>query len=92
MVVQLDARLEAVIREKIESGRYPDSNAVIREALRLLDEHERLVWLRAAVAEADAQFERGEYEEWSPEFLETLNQEADEMARKGLAPDADVCP
>jgi putative addiction module CopG family antidote len=92
MVVQLVAHLEAAIRQKVESGLYPDSNAVIREALRLIDEHDQLVWLRAAVAEADAQFERGDYEEWTPAFLDTLSREADEMARQGLAPHADVCP
>jgi putative addiction module CopG family antidote len=92
MVVQLDSQIEAVIWEKVKSGRYSDGNAVLREALRLLDEHERLVWLRAAVAEADPQFERGEYEEWTPDFLDRLSREANERARQGLAPDADVLP
>lgn len=41
MTVTLDPQLEALIAEKIASGRYQSASEVIREALRLLEETER---------------------------------------------------
>jgi hypothetical protein len=48
--------------------------------------------LRASLVEADAEIERGEDVEWSPELIERLNREADEMFKQGIQPDPDVCP
>ncbi|MEA2595196.1 MAG: Bacterial antitoxin of ParD toxin-antitoxin type system [Thermomicrobiales bacterium] len=41
MIVRLDTELEAVIQQKVATGLYPDSDEVVRQALRLLDEHDR---------------------------------------------------
>jgi antitoxin ParD1/3/4 len=46
MNVSLTPELESFIREKVDSGRYHSSSEVVREALRLLEEHERLRELR----------------------------------------------
>ena len=41
----------------VSQGRYPDTNAVLAESLRLLESQEKL---RAEVREGFAQFDRGE--------------------------------
>jgi Arc/MetJ-type ribon-helix-helix transcriptional regulator len=41
MTIHLPSALEASIRQKVERGDLPDANEVIREAMRLLDQHER---------------------------------------------------
>lgn len=38
----LGERFEAFVDEQVASGRYADANDVVRAALRLLEEHERL--------------------------------------------------
>jgi len=82
MHVDLDPQLEAVIRQKVEAGLYTDAGEVIREALRLLEEREKLQRLRAAVAKG----EEGEGIPFTPELIEQMKRDADEMARQGLQP------
>ena len=93
MPIQLPPDVEASIRQKVERGRFPDEGQVMREALQLLDERElRLDTLRAKVRSGLAELDRGEGAEWTPELMDRLNREADEMHRRGELPDADVCP
>ena len=42
MRVSLTEQLEAFVREKVESGRYNNASEVIREALRLLEQHDEV--------------------------------------------------
>ncbi len=84
MQVELDPRLEALIRQKVETGNYREAGEVIREAIHLMDERDRrLQQLRAELAIALAQMERGELIEFTPELLERLSCEAEENARIG---------
>ena len=93
MTVTLTPDLEAKIREKVERGDYPDANEVVREAMRLLDEREhQLDALRAKLQVGLDELDRGEGDEWTPELMERLSREADEMYRRGEQPDPDVCP
>jgi antitoxin ParD1/3/4 len=92
MNVSLTPQLEALIRSKVESGRYNNASEVVREALRLLESRDRLERLRVAVAIGEAQFARGEFEDWSPELMDRLEREADANARLGLPIDDDVTP
>ena len=56
MNVSLTPELEAFVAEKVQSGRYTSASEVVREALRLLEEHERV---RAAqLAEFQAELDR----------------------------------
>lgn len=52
MNVSLTPHFEAMIREKVASGRYNNASEVVREALRLLEAEDRrkLERLRAAIA------------------------------------------
>jgi antitoxin ParD1/3/4 len=42
MNVSLTPELEQLVSEKVDSGRYSSASEVIREALRLLEEHDQL--------------------------------------------------
>lgn len=65
MNVSLTPQLEALVRSKVESGLYQSSSEVIREALRLLDEQDRLRQMRFEELRTELQkgvdsLERGE--------------------------------
>jgi antitoxin ParD1/3/4 len=66
MNVSLTKELEEFINRKVESGRYTSASEVVREALRLLEQHEtsREEQLQRFNAELDrriASLDRGEY-------------------------------
>lgn len=63
--VTLTVELEALIAERVESGRYLSASEVVREGLRLLEERARLrdeslVAVRRKIDEGLASLERGE--------------------------------
>ena len=65
MNVSLTPELEELITQKVQSGRYTSASEVIREALRLLEEHDelrqrRLAAVRREIEEGIAQLDRGE--------------------------------
>ena len=65
MNVSLTPELEQFVRQKVDSGLYNSSSEVVREALRLLEERERLKeWkldeLRRAIQEGIRSLEVGE--------------------------------
>lgn len=72
MHVSLTPRLAQMVHEKVESGLYNNASEVIREALRLMaarDEQERvkLVLLREALAEGEADIAAGRVVELADE-------------------------
>jgi antitoxin ParD1/3/4 len=92
MNVSLTPQLEAMIRERIASGRYNNANEVVREALRLLDERDRLEHLRSLLAVGAEDERRGDLVEFTPELLEGIYRRAEERFQRGEEPDPDVCP
>ena len=46
MNVSLTSELEELVRQKVDSGRYRSASEVVREALRLLEERDRLHSMR----------------------------------------------
>jgi antitoxin ParD1/3/4 len=88
MSASLAPRLQDLIREKVETGLYADADAVLDEALRLLDERDRLRRLRAALAAG----EKGEGIQFTPELMEQIKRDADRMELEGRTPNPDVCP
>lgn len=92
MNVELPPRLEALVREKVDSGLYDDASAVVEDALRLLDERHRHDRLRAAIAVGLEDVARGDVVDWTPDFMDRLKVEADEEDRLGLPIDDDVKP
>jgi antitoxin ParD1/3/4 len=92
MIVELTPRLEAVIREKVDSGRYASAREVIEDALQLMENRDKVERLRAAIASADAQFANGEYTVWTEHSMQRLLEEAEEEERRGVPICEDVLP
>lgn len=55
MNVSLTPRLEEFVREKVESGLYNSASEVVREALRLLVEQEKIRQMKAEEVRAEIQ-------------------------------------
>ncbi|MGH2561763.1 MAG: type II toxin-antitoxin system ParD family antitoxin [Thermomicrobiales bacterium] len=83
MNVSLTPHLESMVRQKVASGRYNNASEVVREALRLMEEHDQHQRLRSAVAIGQEQVKRGETQPFTPELMERLKNEAIEDARAG---------
>jgi antitoxin ParD1/3/4 len=92
MNVSLTPELEAMIRQQVDSGRYNNASEVVREALRLLDEHQRVQHLRSLLAVGLEQAQRGELVESTPELVDDIARRAKERFLRGEEPDPDVCP
>ena len=74
MNVSLTPELEQLVTEKVESGMYNSASEVVREALRLLKEHDeirqaRLEELRREIAVGLEQADRGETRPFDPDDL-----------------------
>ncbi|MEA2593940.1 MAG: Bacterial antitoxin of ParD toxin-antitoxin type system [Thermomicrobiales bacterium] len=90
---QLTPQHEALIDQIVASGQYDDPDQVVTEALRQLATREQQVQdLRSKLRIGLDELDRGEGVEWTPELVEQLSREADEMYRRGDQPDPDVCP
>src|SRR5688500_546135 len=93
MVIHVTPEIEADIRQRVESGEYADESEVVRKALHTLRaREERIREIRASIEKGLAELERGEGYEWTPELMEEISREADEMIRLGRLPKPDVCP
>jgi antitoxin ParD1/3/4 len=92
MNVSLTPELEAMIRQQVESGRYNNASEVVREALRLLEEHEHMQHLRSLLAVGLEDERRGDLVEFTPEWIEGLDRRVEERFRRGDEPNPDVCP
>ena len=92
MNVSLTPRLEAMIREKVDSGMYNNASEVVREALRLLDEHDRERRLREELALGVEQIERGETVRWTPELFQKLKEQSKAAAAAGKPMNDAVIP
>lgn len=85
MNVSLTPKLEQLITAKVATGLYTSNSEVVREALRLLEERDRLRELRLAdlrseIAVGIEQADRGEYTEYDEHTLkrrlrEIMNQQ-----------------
>ena len=92
MNVSLTPQLEAMIRQRVESGRYNNASEVVREALRLLEEHEQVMHLRSLLAVGLEDERQGNLVDFTPELMDDIYREAEEMFRRGEEPDPNVCP
>lgn len=89
MNVSLTPQLEALVQEKVASGRYSSASEVVREALRLLEERDRLrearlSELRRDIAVGIDQLERGQATEHDDASLATLAEDIKANGRKRL--------
>lgn len=84
MSIQLAPTIEERINERIERGHYPDADAVVDEALRLLEVRDRKATVRALLQEGLDQAARGELIEMTDDFWPSIMREADEEDRLGV--------
>lgn len=87
MNVSLTPELDEFVRKKVESGMYLSASEVIREALRLLDEQDKvrqvkLTELRGEIAQGIEQAERGELNE-GKEVFKKLRKRAGDAKTNG---------
>jgi len=89
MNVSLTLKLEAMIRSKVDSGKYSNASEAVREALRILEEREREDRLHYELIFGLEQIEEGKTVPYSPELLERPESEANRRAIAG-EPDGNV--
>lgn len=91
MSVTLTPNVEERIRHLIETGQYPDINAVLLDALQLLEERNeaRVLRLRELVRSG---FESGDSVELTPDLWDQLVREAEAEDRLGLPIRDEVTP
>ena len=92
MAVRLTLDLEAMIQQKVQSGRYTNASDVVGEALRLLDERDALQRLTAAIDVGVQEIARGEEIPWTRTLIAELGREADEEDRLGVPLDYETYP
>lgn len=94
MNISLTPQLEELVRARVASGMYNNASEVVREALRLLDEHERLraEAFRQAALQRFTQLDRDEHAAFTPELRMQLNRNAAQKRRTGHTPNPDVRP
>jgi antitoxin ParD1/3/4 len=82
MVVQLTPRVAELIRRKVATGHHRSADEVIEDALDALEQRDRLVRLKAAIAIGDAQLARGEGVPYTDQLVDEIEREADEALRR----------
>ena len=93
MHINLSPEMETYIKGKVSTGFYGNATEVIRDAIRRMQaEDERVAAFRKAVAEGEAQLDRGEGIEYSRERLNKLADTARKNLRSGEPIDPDVIP
>ncbi len=86
MNVHLTPELETLVQNKVKSGRYNSASEVVREALRLFEERERIRELqiralRHKINQGWSSLERGQWVDGT-EFFKGLEREEQELGRK----------
>lgn len=86
MNVNLTPELEALVHRKVKTGRYNSASEVVREALRLFEDRERirefrLREMRKRIDQGWASLERGEGVD-GVEFFDRLARDEEELERK----------
>jgi antitoxin ParD1/3/4 len=82
--VSLTQELEKMVAQRVASGRYASASEVIREALRLLDERDRLAELRREVQAGVDDLDRSDRVAFDSTTAERIKQ-AGRARRKGVA-------
>ena len=83
--ISLTPELDAFLQSRVKSGRYQTTSEVVREALRLLERHEReheeaFLQLKSRLERGAAQAERGELVD-GDEVFEELREMIEERRR-----------
>src|SRR5687768_5228792 len=91
MTITLPPEVHAQIQHRIESGRYPDAEAVIVKALEALEAQEQAQFQKTRELVL-AGFNSGPGGELTDEVWAEIEREADEAYQQGEKPSPHVCP
>ncbi len=87
MSVTLNADTEEIIRRLVADGRYPDADAVVQDALQLLETRQRRInWFREQIQMGIDEADRGELIPYTESFWDDLDRDIDERIRRGDVP------
>lgn len=89
MIIQLSPQAEALLRQLATYGEVRSTDAVIEEALRLLEEQRRYERFQAAATAVFASLDRGDGAELTPELLTQMRHNAE---RNAAAADWQLAP
>jgi antitoxin ParD1/3/4 len=93
MHINLSPEMEGYIKAKVTSGFYGNATEVIRDAIRRMQaEEQRVAAFRKAVAEGEAQLDRGEGTAYSRDLMNKLADTARKNIGSGKPIDPDVVP
>ncbi len=93
MTVTLTPQIEEIIRKKVEAGQYTNASELVGQAVLQLEARDRQIErLNAALQVGIDQADRGELIPWTPDLMDRLEREADEMVRLGTPIRPDVQP
>jgi antitoxin ParD1/3/4 len=93
MAIEVSPDVQARIQEKIDSGEFPNAEAIVAEGLDLIDSRkERLETLRALIAEGVADVEAGRVFEFNEALRQRAWERAVQRVENGERPDSDVWP
>jgi len=93
MHINLSPEMESYVKSKVSSGFYGNATEVIRDAIRRMQAEEgRVAAFRKAVAEGEAQLDRGEGTAYSRELMNKLADTARQNTGSGKPIDPDVTP
>jgi Arc/MetJ-type ribon-helix-helix transcriptional regulator len=80
------------IRERVESGKYADADAVMEAALEQLEDHEKFLHVRDILTRAHERLAETGGEVYTPELGQRIWESAKRRAAAGEKPNPDVCP
>ena len=85
MNINLTPQLENLVRQKVASGLYTSASEVVREALRLMDEKDRLMNAKLEQLRQDIRegLESGPAEPWDPEEIKRAGRAKKAAAAQG---------
>jgi antitoxin ParD1/3/4 len=91
MHINLSPEMEGYIKAKVGTGFYGNATEVIRDAIRRMQASEQqIAAFQAAVAKGDAELDRGEGAEFTPELVTSMTQNALKDMHTGKAIDPEV--